>query len=52
MASSSNLSQSPRLEGAPAAGGFNKWAAKPNNAGFNNGNDFVEEPKKKRQKTE
>ena len=38
--------------GAPAAGGFNKWTAKPNNAGFNNGNDFVEEPKKKRQKTE
>ena len=38
--------------GAPAAGGFNKWNAKPNNAGFNDGNDFVEEPKKKRQKTE
>ena len=30
--------------GAPAAGGFNKWTAKPANAGFNNGNDFVEEP--------
>lgn len=34
------------------AGGMNKWNAKSNNTGFNAGNDFVEEPKKKRQKTE
>ena len=35
-----------------AAGAMTKWNAKSNNTGFNAGNDFVEEPKKKRQKTE
>ena len=41
----------PKQAGAGAAGGFNKWQAKPA-AGFNAGNDFVAEPKAKRQKTE
>ena len=41
----------PKQAGAGAAGGFTKWQAKPA-GGFNAGNDFVAEPKAKRQKTE